>query len=235
MRVRDNIARALPFLGPYKRLAVAALDRVRPRETYAQHGEDLKALELLRGFDLSGGRYVDVGANHPHDISNTCLLYRHGMRGIVIEPNPELAALFSRFRPRDIALAVGCSEEPGVATFSISKTPVLSSLHAENAGPIWKTIHVPLLPLDAIVRSFEPAWIPFLSVDVEGHAAAVLRGAGQTLARTYVACVEANGVTEEAAVKDLLEKANFEIVERVGCNMFAVNRAVDSFREFKIR
>lgn len=234
MNMTEKLSRAFPALGTYKRFAVAARDSIRRKSTYAQHGEDLRALELLHDFDLSDGLYVDVGANHPTDISNTYMFYRRGLKGIVIEPNPELAHLFSVFRPRDITLPIACSETSGVATFVISKTPVLSSLDEGSAGAIWKKIRVPLLPLDAIIRDLAPAWIPLLSVDVEGHAGAVLRGASNTLRRTYLVCVEAaDGTEEERQVLGALAQADYRVVERVGCNLLAINQRVEDFERYR--
>lgn len=232
--IRDRLARALPGLGTYKRYAVAARDTVINKRTYSQHGEDLRLVALLSAFDLRQGLYVDVGANHPTDISNTFAFYRQGLCGIVIEPNPELAHLFSVFRPRDIVLPIACSEQPGVATFTISKTPVLSSLDEANAGPVWKKIRVPLLPLDTVIRDVAPTWIPLLSVDVEGHSGAVLRGAKATLRKTYLACIEASeGTDEEKQVRAALTEAGFSTVERVGCNLLAINGKQAAFAKYR--
>lgn len=233
MSLRKTLARHFPAIGIYKRVAVAARDSLAAKTTYAQHGEDVRAIELLDQFDLSEGRYVDVGANHPTDISNTYLLYRRGLSGIIVEPNTELARLFKWFRPRDTTVAVGCSDTPGLANFSISKTPVLSSLDAGSAGDVWRTVRVPVLTLDLLVASLEPAWIPFLSVDVEGHAGAVLRGAEKTLRQTYLVCVEASPETvEETEVLAALDAADFQIVERRDCNILALNRDDAAFRRF---
>ncbi len=229
--LREFLVNALPRLGTLKRFAVAASHSIRPRDTYAQHGEDLRSKELLADFDLSGGIYVDVGANHPTDISNTYLFYRAGHRGITVEPFPELASLLKLFRPRDTVLAVACGDVAGVAELSVSKTPVLSSLHRAQAGRVWKSLIVPVLPLDRIILDLDVSWVFLLSVDVEGHAAAALRGATATLERTLLVCVEASeGSEEERAVTALLEQANFRIVERRGCNLFAMNEKLDRFR-----
>src|SRR5262249_28115932 len=47
------------------------------------------------------GRYIDVGAGHPVADNVSCWFYERGWRGIVIEPQPELASLYGRLRPRD--------------------------------------------------------------------------------------------------------------------------------------
>jgi FkbM family methyltransferase len=232
MVLREFLVRSVPQLGTLKRFAVAAGHSLRARETYSQHGEDVRSMDLLAEFDLDGGIYIDVGANHPTDISNTYLFYRAGHHGITVEPFPELARLLKLFRPRDNVLAVACGDEAGVAELAVSKTPVLSSLHRAQAGQVWKSFWVPVLPLDRIVIDLGVPWVFLLSVDVEGHAAAALRGATATLERTLLVCVEAPEGTEEAReVTELLARANFSIVERRGCNLFAMNQNRDRFKK----
>src|ERR1700722_2901695 len=69
------------------------------RRSFSAHGEDLLVMGWFAhyGFDLSRVRYVDVGANDPAILSNTFLLYQAGARGVLVEPDPKLAALL---RPR---------------------------------------------------------------------------------------------------------------------------------------
>ena len=91
-------ANYFPYMGKYKRYFIAAINSWQTvKRTYSQHGEDEFILETLKNHNLHGSLYIDVGANHPSDISNTYLLYRHGLSGVVIEPNLELVKLFHRF------------------------------------------------------------------------------------------------------------------------------------------
>lgn len=235
-RFKQSLARSVPWLGVPKRLVVAVADTLTQKASYAQHGEDVYGQAALADFDLATGCYVDVGANHPTDMSNSFAFYRSGARGIVVEPNPELVRLFRLVRPRDQVVPVACGEAPGLATFTISKTPVLSSLTKSNAGDVWKRLTVPVLRLDDIVGHLNPTWVPLLSVDVEGHSDDVLRGATATLEKTYVACVEApEGTREEEGVLEVLQAANFRVVERIACNLLAVNQRPNRFDEFRRR
>lgn len=236
-RLRDYVAHRVPVLGRYKRYVVAAKYSFLPRKrTYAQHGEDVAIGRMLGGFDLREAMYVDIGANHPTTISNTYLLYRRGCKGIVVDANRELVALFDTFRPRDIAIAAGCSDETGVAAFTISKTPVVSSLDPSIVADPWKTVYVPLLTVDSIVGRVDPPWVCLLSVDVEGHAGAVLRGAAETLRRTYVLCVEAPaGSEEEAEVLEVIEQEGFVMAERNEVNIIALSGDPAAFDRFKRR
>jgi FkbM family methyltransferase len=224
--LRMALARHFPSLGPYKRFMIAARDALLPKRTYSQHAEDLRVSEMLSVLRLDDAMaYIDVGANHPSDISNTYLLYRMGHSGLVVDPNPEVVRLHRLFRPRDTALAVGCGDASAVAKFTIAKTPVLSTFQELAPEEAWKTVIAPILPLDVIVDGIAPDWIPFLNIDTEGLSASVLRGARRTLAKTYLVCIEAaEGSDEEACVLPLLEEAGFSLLERLGCNVLAVNR-----------
>ncbi|MEI9928867.1 MAG: hypothetical protein WDN44_15790 [Sphingomonas sp.] len=51
-------------------------------------GEDVLLGRLLK--TASSGTYVDVGANHPIEGSNTYRLYRQGWTGLTIDPNSRL-------------------------------------------------------------------------------------------------------------------------------------------------
>src|SRR5262245_49332338 len=108
---------------------VGQYDWKRLRFTYAQYGEDIIAETLLpepQGF------YVEVGAIHPVQISNTYLFYRKGWRGIAVDPNPSVARLFAKRRPRDIMVQCAIGEQEGSATFDILDAG--ESNHLRGAG-----------------------------------------------------------------------------------------------------
>ncbi len=72
--------------------------------SYSQLGEDLVILNHLEwlGKNIkSPGFYVDIGAFHPLDGSNTYKLYRNGSSGVVIDVGSQKKFLFKLFRSRD--------------------------------------------------------------------------------------------------------------------------------------
>ena len=72
--------------------------------SYSQLGEDLvilNHLEWLGKSIKSPGFYVDIGAFHPLDGSNTYKLYRNGSSGVVIDVGSQKKFLFKLFRSRD--------------------------------------------------------------------------------------------------------------------------------------
>jgi hypothetical protein len=79
--------------------------------SFSQQAEDL---HIQRYFGTRGhGFYVDIGAYHPFQYSNTQLFYSRGWRGINIEPNPDQFVFFPQYRPQDtnLNLAVGNAGE----------------------------------------------------------------------------------------------------------------------------
>src|SRR5881227_1483366 len=89
------------------------------RFTYSQFGEDVIAEALL---PEPNGFYVEVGAFHPIQISNTYRFYRKGWRGIAIDPKPGVAKLFRRHRPGDIMVECAVSEEEGSGLFDLMES-----------------------------------------------------------------------------------------------------------------
>ena len=69
--------------------------------SYSQNLEDYHLSLAFAGQAI--GTYIDVGAGHPIADNVSFWFYERGWQGIVVEPQPELAALYQRLRPRDLA------------------------------------------------------------------------------------------------------------------------------------
>ena len=75
--------------------------------SYAQSGEDLIAgyiLQMLRARDVT---YLDIGAYKPITLNNTFYFYKKGYRGVLVEPNMDLAKDLNSVRPGDTTLVAG--------------------------------------------------------------------------------------------------------------------------------
>src|SRR6185312_5485470 len=96
-----------PNLGPY------------PLSHFSQGGEDIILMEILKGYNLlrSDGFFVDVGAYHPFNGSNTYELYKLGWSGINIEARPGSKKLFDECRPLDINLEMGVTLADEILTY----------------------------------------------------------------------------------------------------------------------
>lgn len=65
------------------------------------------------------GIYVDVGAFHPFYASNSRWAYDAGWRGINIDANADSIKMFEKFRPEDINVNCGVSDEAGELEFYV--------------------------------------------------------------------------------------------------------------------
>jgi FkbM family methyltransferase len=137
---------------------------------------------LVREFfgNAPSGFFVEVGANDPHERSQTWHLEQAGWTGILIEPQPDLAEKLRRARKAKV-YAVACSSPRnggGMLPFHVAGP--LSSLDPERMAPGSKTeavIDVPIKTLDQILEEADaPIGLDFLSIDVEGHELEVLQG-----------------------------------------------------------
>lgn len=224
-RLKIATVNAFPWLAGLSRYVKAVYySCVGQKPSYSQHGEDKFVLETLnQSFPGTQYNYIDVGGFHPMLLSNTYLLYRMKMNGVIIEPNPELVKLHRLFRSRDIQLGVACGCENTICKFYLQKTfPALSSLKG-SSDKTTKTRYVPLMNLDSIVAGLDFTTIHFLSVDVEGFDFAVLQGAEKVLQHTFIVCVETNSIEEEKQVSLFLQERQFLFLKKFDCNLIFKN------------
>ena len=96
-----------------------------PRVHWSQSGEDIVLAELLPD---RRGLYVDVGAAHPRLGSNTYFLYRRGWDGLLVEPNPRIAADLRKARPRDRVIQAAAGATSGTVEITLFESDYLSSM-----------------------------------------------------------------------------------------------------------
>jgi FkbM family methyltransferase len=195
--------------------------------SYSQHREDILFWEYLSAFDLKNSVYVDVGANHPSDISNSYLLYRKGLRGIVVEPNLELVRLFRQVRKKDIPLNIGCGSTNTILPFTVSKTPVLSSFSESRDVNGYKRSYLPVMRLDDALQHLSFDFINLLSIDVEGMNYEVLLGAKESIQKTLLLCLEFDGEDDRQRQLGLLPP-QFELIKECGCNLILKNTQLNN-------
>ena len=226
--MRSFIVNYFPFLGKYKRLFIAFYHFIITKASYSQHNEDLFFIEVANNFNLNFDKYtyVDIGANHPTDISNTYLLYKYGMCGLIVEPNIEFFNLFSLIRKRDIFLKIGLSNERSISKFFLSRTPVISSFKNNwLSEKFYKTELVPILTLnDLDTLITKPIFL--ISIDVEGLNLQVLEGGLKVLNKTILLSVEFDDSDEKDKIIKLIS-SNFDLLHIFGCNLIFINKNAD--------
>jgi FkbM family methyltransferase len=200
--------------------------------SYSQNAEDIR---LARVFDRPEGFYVDVGAGHPTVGSVTRLFYDRGWAGINVEPGPMFGHLVDD-RPRDVNLKVAVLPDRGVHDFWVSDSYWgLSTVRAPDfrrlpEGAAFRKTTVDCVPLTQIlVEHASGRTIDFLSIDVEGAEADVLRSTDFARFRPRVVVIEAvSPITFEPsheAWEPLVREAGYSFAAFDGINRFYVDEA----------
>ena len=148
------------------------------RHSYAQAGEDLIVDFVTRAMQIEEITYLDIGAHHPTQFSNTYLFYKRGFQGVLVEPDPELMSSIRRVRPRDVCIEAGVGvESVADAQLFVMTTRTLNTFSEEEAmryeamgtQRIEKIVPVHMVTLDEIFADRFPKKVPTLvSIDVEG-------------------------------------------------------------------
>lgn len=202
--------------------------------SYAQNLEDLVLWRALKHVER--GFYIDIGAFSPDLDSVTRAFSERGWHGINVEPNPHYLAQLIARRPHDINLGVAVSDFDGhielhvVGDTGLTTTSTdLADTHSK-AGWEVNRIDVPARTLASLWKDHVPADQPvhFLKVDVEGHEAAVLRGADWSHNRPWILAVEATvPLTQVPSYEDwngILEEARYDCVYWDGLSRFYLAR-----------
>lgn len=172
------------------------------RLSYAQQGEDLVLHAVLEHLGIARPRYLDIGAFHPTIGSNTFWFYVRGSRGVLVEPNPPMAALLRKARPEDVVLDVGVSVDGSTEAdyYVLRDRPQLNTFSREQAdryvaeagaGTIEKVVRMPLRAVNEILAEhFADAPPDLVSIDVEGLDLPLLQSLDFARFRPAVVCVE---------------------------------------------
>ena len=209
------------------------------RTCFSVHGEELILNELLwrSGRNVERGFYVDIGAYHPWNASNTASLYLDGWRGIVVEPNPYMAEEFRRERPEDIIIEAAVTTSNGTGTLysfgdwassnSLDRSWVQSVIDTQHVS-VEQEIEVPTATMEHLLDKWLPenTQIDFLNVDVEGLDEAVLRSNNWNRYLPSVIAVEEYSMSlldpQASPIMNLLEPLGYRLVSRAVLTNFYI-------------
>ena len=164
--------------------------------SYSQNLEDYHLSIAFAG--QATGTYLDIGAGHPIADNVSYWFYERGWRGVIVEPQTKLAALYPRLRPRDVAVAGLIGRECGEADFhvvdrlhglSTSMEGVAQAAQAFGVG--YQSIRTPMTTLAKLCGNHNLGTIDFLKIDVEGAEGDVLLGGDWERFRPKVVVAEA--------------------------------------------
>lgn len=149
------------------------------KESFSQMGEDIIINHFLTYvLEIEKPYYLDIGANHPWQLSNTAFFYKNcGSKGVLVEPNPALYEKIKNDRKRDTVLNVGIGvNESESIPFYIMSYDTLSTfdyssvemMERKNFAELVQTIEIPLVPVMAIIEKYCEQAPNIVSLDVEG-------------------------------------------------------------------
>ena len=164
------------------------------KKTYSMDGEDLF---IDNFFKNKRGLYVDVGAYHPLELSNTYLLYKRKWKGVNIDINPLSIDYFNFLRPNDINLNLGVAKKNSTRMmyFQKNKSP-LNTLNLSHAKKTFlnkfKKKKIKTKTLTTILNNtkFKEKEIDFLNIDTEGNDLEVLKSLDFKKYKPKLICVE---------------------------------------------
>lgn len=148
---------------------------------YSQHGED-GLIQFLVGE--SDGFYIDVGCNHPIEISNTFRFYLLGWKGICIDANKNLIEEFKQVRKRDKVVCSAISDQGEELDFfefdcnTVSTADKQLALERKSKWGLKQVHKLKAQTLDSILETAYPQGCPnisVLSIDIEGFSLQALR------------------------------------------------------------
>ncbi len=194
---------------------------------------------IIRDFfqNRRGGVFVDVGCAWPIQANNTYYLEHHlGWTGVGIDALDDYAAQWREKRPGAQFLNYLVTEQSSdAAEFYRSQNLGLSSASKKRAdgrhfgGSLEvEKIEVPAATLDEILEAAGITRVDLLSLDIEGHEIAALRGLD--LNRYQPELIVSEGIRPE--VEALLSSNGYERIERYvpfdRTNRYYRRRSVDS-------
>ncbi len=186
-------------------------------QSFAQNGEDVIAWNYFgRKTD---GFFVEVGANHPTELSQTWFLERQGWRGILVEPLPACCEKLRCVRKNSVVCeaAAGAPEQTGEATLHVAASDVWSHLGQENTSlPVTTRIQVAVRTLESILDEHHAPRIDLLSIDTEGMELNVLRGLDLRKRQPAVVLLEDHMETLDLYFH--MRRQNYKLVHRTGPN-----------------
>jgi FkbM family methyltransferase len=170
------------------------------KHSYAQAGEDLIVDFIAKAMQIDDMTYLDIGAHHPTQFSNTYLFYKRGFRGVLVEPDPELMASIRTARPHDVCIEAGVGVQAATtAQFFVMSTRTLNTFSEHEAKRyeamgtqrIEKVLSIPLVTLDHIFADrFGDKEPVLMSIDIEGLDFDVLSTLNLRKYRPPIVCIE---------------------------------------------
>jgi FkbM family methyltransferase len=162
---------------------------------YSSHDEEL----FVRDFfaDRRDGVFVDVGASHYKDRSNTYYLESVlGWSGLAIDPLVEFADGYREHRPKTLFFPMFVSDKSDQrATLYVGNNSLFSSAErtfTDSFTNVQRTLEASTITLDDLLASQGIDRVDFVSMDIELHEPQALAGFTLQKYRPALVCIEAH-------------------------------------------
>lgn len=155
-------------------------DNFYDKKSYSQSGEDTICAYIINflGIPMNQVTYLDLGANHAKDMSNSYYFYEKGARGVLVEANPELIPELQKYRRGDVILnkAVAIDEKTEIEFYSLNGDGLstISYEAAQHACRVNPEIHIKnkytieTITISKILTDYFKHTPTILSIDLEG-------------------------------------------------------------------
>ena len=204
------------------------------RLSYSQFGEDLVVRSHFAEFDNPTGRFIDVGAFHPFQYSNTMLLSKLGWRGINIDCDPVKIARFEKLRPNDQNICAAVAEivgdmillEYAEGTNTRIADPRETNLFSACGEEPLKMTPIKVTTLTDVIEQsvFRAQHFHYLNVDCEGKDLSVLKGLDFARYSPDLITVEALTKTAQAELTAFLGGHGYALTDVVRLTLFFKKR-----------
>jgi FkbM family methyltransferase len=167
-------------------------------------GQLLQDLWVVSEHGTSSGFFLDIGAGHPVNISNTYNLQAYfGWSGVIVEPNPEFSHLHKRLRTSTSVeiFSLGLTPESSESMnyiddgeFSGNPKYYPGDIHSKNEKlrKSKKTITVPSKGIKDFISERNIQKIDYLSIDIEGGELDLIKAFPFNECKVHLVTIEHN-------------------------------------------
>jgi FkbM family methyltransferase len=200
-----------------------------PSRFYSTHGEDSIAAGFFKY--AKKGFFLEIGAMDGLRMSNTYYLEQLGWRGMCIEAHPKYAEMCIKNRPRSINIHAAVADKirdsvdffaaPAGAASSINEkfAKKIFRKHHQNPKELVKT-QVPMVTVDFVLKLHRIKKVDYVSVDVEGTEAAVMRGFSVEKYKPRLIILEQCFLVDSPKIIEYMKSRGYHFARKIAINAF---------------
>lgn len=172
------------------------------RRTLSQSGEDCILSYIVRVLGIPENKctYLDLGANHAKQYSNTYYFYNKGARGVLIEANPALIPELKLYRSDDVVVNCCISDRAGeTVDFYVLNGDGLSTPDKERVDEVLainpalkvdRVVPVVTMTVNQILDTYFDKAPIYMNIDLEGDDLAILSSIDWDVHRPLMVTIE---------------------------------------------